>query len=532
MLPKKKKKTYVPLPTPNRYEERLAAIREVVHCKSVVPVGNRVCKSRADLQAELDKVLAAGGEGLMLREPKSRYQHGRSWSLLKVKVMHDAEARVEGHAPGKGRHQGRMGGLECVLPNGNTFTVGTGFTDAQRNKPPKIGSVITFRYQELSDAGNPRFPTFQRVREDITWKDVCDAHSKADPPAAKVKVGLKERKHTLLYTSFSDGSSSSSATAQDKDKEKAAAVAAGDEAAALSTPKLMRRNTSIAESMTLLNKAAAKAAGDDDDDDDDDGGDGDYVPATGKRKADADDADGDRESGDRKRRATAAAATDGKKAWEVLYGDTGATQVATGSKPLCRYGARCFRKNKEHLARFTHPTPSGDGKATTTDADADAGAGAGAKTDDAKTNAATAAAEAQAPQQPPPSSGSTIASTTSSSSSDGAGDYVAQLVFVTSNSDPLPGRVVLGSGETVFGRGLFGLASPHLSRRHAAFRFDPATGELTVEPVGLNAVHVRERGDGDWAAVANETTHRLFPGDTVALLPDHSEQVKVFVAMV
>jgi DNA ligase-1 len=41
--------------------------------------------------------------------------------------------------------------------------VGTGFSDAMRANPPAIGSTITFRYQELTDAGVPRFPSFVRL---------------------------------------------------------------------------------------------------------------------------------------------------------------------------------------------------------------------------------------------------------------------------------------------------------------------------------------------------------------------------------
>lgn len=102
-----------------------------------------------------------------MRKPSSRYEVGRSFSLLKVKSMRDAEARVIEHLPGTGRHQGRMGALSVQLVNGIKFSVGTGFSDAQRDNPPPVGSIITFRYQELSDRGVPRFPAFVRVRPDI-----------------------------------------------------------------------------------------------------------------------------------------------------------------------------------------------------------------------------------------------------------------------------------------------------------------------------------------------------------------------------
>jgi DNA ligase-1 len=100
----------------------------------------------------------------MLRQPQSKYQAGRSSTLLKVKSFHDAEGLVIGHQPGKGKHKGRLGALIVRMPNGTEFNVGTGFSDAQRTQPPKIGDKITYRYQELSDGGVPRFPSFVGVR--------------------------------------------------------------------------------------------------------------------------------------------------------------------------------------------------------------------------------------------------------------------------------------------------------------------------------------------------------------------------------
>ena len=44
------------------------------------------------------------------------------------------------------------------------FKIGSGFTDEQRESPPKIGETVTFKYQELTRAGKPRFPVFLRIR--------------------------------------------------------------------------------------------------------------------------------------------------------------------------------------------------------------------------------------------------------------------------------------------------------------------------------------------------------------------------------
>jgi DNA ligase-1 len=126
------------------------------------------CHGADHLKEKLDRIELLGGEGLMLRQPGSLYEVGRSATLLKVKRFHDAEARVLEHLPGTGRHKGRMGALLVTLADSTRFSVGTGFTDVQRNNPPAVGSVITFRYQELSDRGVPRFPTFVRVRTDAS----------------------------------------------------------------------------------------------------------------------------------------------------------------------------------------------------------------------------------------------------------------------------------------------------------------------------------------------------------------------------
>ncbi len=125
------------------------------------------CRDTAHLREELARVEAMGGEGLMMRQPKSRYEVGRSSTLLKVKTFHDADAKVIEHLPGTGKHSGRLGALMVELSNGIRFSVGTGFSDAERENPPMPGKTITFRYQELSDRGVPRFPSYVRLRKDI-----------------------------------------------------------------------------------------------------------------------------------------------------------------------------------------------------------------------------------------------------------------------------------------------------------------------------------------------------------------------------
>ena len=124
------------------------------------------CVGRAELRARLAELEALGAEGLMLRQPGSNYVAGRSGTLLKVKSFRDAEAVVVGYEAGKGRHNGRTGSLLCELPGGKRFNVGTGLTDADRGTPPPVGTTVTFQYQELSEDGIPRFPSYRGVRAD------------------------------------------------------------------------------------------------------------------------------------------------------------------------------------------------------------------------------------------------------------------------------------------------------------------------------------------------------------------------------
>lgn len=152
------------------WEARLKFLKEMLPKKGktkepVSLLSQAKCKGPEHVWEELDRVENEGGEGLMLRQPGSKYEFGRSETLLKVKRFLDAEARVIGYQPGKGKHSGKLGALMVELEDGTKFSLGTGFTDQQRESPPSIGSFVTFRYQELSKTGVPRFPSFLRIAD-------------------------------------------------------------------------------------------------------------------------------------------------------------------------------------------------------------------------------------------------------------------------------------------------------------------------------------------------------------------------------
>ncbi|MCA9720440.1 MAG: DNA ligase, partial [Myxococcales bacterium] len=171
------------------FEDRVEHLTDLITgmgARHVVAVDHVRCRDHAHLITEFNRVEALGGEGLMLREPRSMYAAGRSRSLLKVKRFHDAEAKVLGYIDGQGRHAGRVGALSVVTPGGVHFAIGSGLSDADRDDPPKIGAIVTFRYQELTDAGVPRFPTFVRIRDDFDWP--TNGASASRPVASSVPL--------------------------------------------------------------------------------------------------------------------------------------------------------------------------------------------------------------------------------------------------------------------------------------------------------------------------------------------------------
>jgi DNA ligase-1 len=127
--------------------------------------------SHAVLHALLLKTVKQGGEGLMLHRGASLYKGLRNDDLLKVKTHEDAEASVIAHIAGKGKNLGKLGALLVEMPategkRALRFKLGTGFTDAQRQDPPAVGALVTYRFRGLNDSGIPRFASFMRVRED------------------------------------------------------------------------------------------------------------------------------------------------------------------------------------------------------------------------------------------------------------------------------------------------------------------------------------------------------------------------------
>jgi len=133
-------------------------------------------EAKQQVQTELNRVIALGGEGLVLRDPSALYHSGRSALDLKLKPKEDAECQVVGYTKGQGKYQGQVGALICEIIDGQfphlthsqerMIKIGSGLSDADRRSPPEEGQIVTFQYMGLTKNGLPRFAVFLRVRDD------------------------------------------------------------------------------------------------------------------------------------------------------------------------------------------------------------------------------------------------------------------------------------------------------------------------------------------------------------------------------
>ena len=159
------------MPVPDlTFDERLARLAKLIAAQAIPHlqlVEQYKVTDRAALMQDLERVVAQGGEGLMLHRDASLYRAARSDDLLKLKTYEDAEAVVIAHLPGKGKYEGMMGSLLVEMPDRRRFKIGTGFSDAQRADPPPIGSTITYKYFGKTNSELPRFASFLRVRDEL-----------------------------------------------------------------------------------------------------------------------------------------------------------------------------------------------------------------------------------------------------------------------------------------------------------------------------------------------------------------------------
>jgi ATP-dependent DNA ligase len=144
------------------------------------------------LESFCDEYVAADLEGSMARKLDETVALKRSSTLVKCKNFTDDEFEVIGMIEGKGKIAGMMGTLVCKMKDGKLFEIGTGFSEKDRTelwgRPEVIGEYdggplwghggivgqfAVGRYQQLTDGGVPRIPSFKglRSKDDFRQED-------------------------------------------------------------------------------------------------------------------------------------------------------------------------------------------------------------------------------------------------------------------------------------------------------------------------------------------------------------------------
>jgi DNA ligase-1 len=166
--------------------------------KVTVALEQKLITTYDELLEHEAKVLELGYEGLILRDPNAPYKCGRSTvkegGMLKLKRFSDAEFTVVGfeerlknnneattdetgrtkRSSHKANKSGRgdLGAL-VLQHNRDTFTCGTGFTDAERadiwdNQDKYLGRLAKVKFFAIGAYDKPRHPVF------LGWRDKRD----------------------------------------------------------------------------------------------------------------------------------------------------------------------------------------------------------------------------------------------------------------------------------------------------------------------------------------------------------------------
>lgn len=118
------------------------------------------CQSADHLQADFDRLVAAGAEGLVIRD-----RDGIDW---KWKPITDDDAIVVEHKPGTGRNAHRCGSLRVRDREGRVFGV-AGLSDEDRDHPPPLGTLVKFQFQGRTANGVPRFAQYLNPRIELAF---------------------------------------------------------------------------------------------------------------------------------------------------------------------------------------------------------------------------------------------------------------------------------------------------------------------------------------------------------------------------
>lgn len=124
--------------------------------------------SMDDVESLLFELINEGYEGIIARNFLYPYERKRSTGIMKWKPRKSDQYEIVDYAEEfdkQGNPKGRLGAFVVEDDYDNRFSVGTGFTDYQRQsywdmRDMCIGRTCVIKYQHISERQIPRFPVF------------------------------------------------------------------------------------------------------------------------------------------------------------------------------------------------------------------------------------------------------------------------------------------------------------------------------------------------------------------------------------
>ena len=133
--------------------------------------------------AHFNTVVAAGGEGTVIKKPYFLWKNGTSRDQVKLKREATCELRITGYKPGKGAFAATFGSLECISEEGDLVVNVSGFTEAERqmiwdNIDDYLFNIITVRFETVSQDKKGNYslshPRFEELRLDKLEADTLE----------------------------------------------------------------------------------------------------------------------------------------------------------------------------------------------------------------------------------------------------------------------------------------------------------------------------------------------------------------------
>ena len=165
-------------PTP--YSVRFTTLQNMNLSGKIHLVESAIVDDIETAKATFEKYLAAGLEGIILKDMNGPWEDKRSKGQIKFKGEMECDLKVVAVEEGSGKYEGLLGALVCVSSDGIVkVNVGSGFNDEQRKSlMPRdlLGKIVAVKYnariKNKQGEESLFLPIFVEIRED---KDVADS---------------------------------------------------------------------------------------------------------------------------------------------------------------------------------------------------------------------------------------------------------------------------------------------------------------------------------------------------------------------